>query len=58
MDCYQKATIRAMRTSGRDRITPLYSHFSNIAAGKGGHIEVVAPGINSCFNSPRSGFDD
>ena len=47
-----------MRTSGRDRITPLYSHVSNIAVRKGGHIEIVAPGINSCFNSPRSGFDD
>ena len=47
-----------MRTSGRDRITPLYSHVSNIAARKGGHIVIVAPGSNSCFNSPRSSFDD
>ena len=49
-----------MRTSGRDchEQVMFYTLISTIAAEEGGHIVIVAPGINSRLNSPRSGFDD
>ena len=60
MDCYQSATIRAMRTSGRDchEQVMFYTLISTIAAEEGGHIVIVAPGISSRLKRPRSGFDD
>ena len=58
MSTLMNYTFQSFNMRGRDKIKPFYSLVSNIAAEEGGHIEIVAAGINSCLNGPRSGFDD